>query len=122
MQIDLVSELPASSGYQNIVTDMDVLSKYLFDYRTTKQDAKTIARVIINIMTKMRTLPTTTTPGKGPAFASQVINEVADALGVTLEHDTTKHAQMIDMLERTHASLQKALKIETDERRSMWHK
>ena len=115
MQNELVSDLLPSSGYQKIVTAMDVLSRYLFAYRTTEQDAKTIARGIINIMTKNTYLPTTIVPDKGPAFVSSVIKEVADTLGITLEHDTTMHAQMIDMLERTHASLEKALKIEADE-------
>ena len=30
MQIDLVRELPPSAGYENIVTAMDVFSRYLF--------------------------------------------------------------------------------------------
>ena len=58
MQIDLVLELPPSGGYTNIVTAMDVFSRYLFAYRTSNQDAKTIAKVLINIMTKHAYLPT----------------------------------------------------------------
>ena len=45
MQIDLVPELPPSGGYENIVTAMDVISRYLFAYPTSYQDAKTIAKV-----------------------------------------------------------------------------
>ena len=30
MQIDLVPEVPPSGGYENIVTSMDVFSRYLF--------------------------------------------------------------------------------------------
>ena len=52
MQIDLVPELPPSGGYTNIVTAMDVFSRYLFAYPTSNQDANTIAKVLINIMTK----------------------------------------------------------------------
>ena len=32
IQIDLVPELPPSSGYENIVTAIDVFSRYLFAY------------------------------------------------------------------------------------------
>ena len=53
---------------------------------------------------------------------SQLIKEVAEVLGITQQHAATKHAQTIGMLERTHASLKKNLKIETRERRSIWHK
>ena len=35
MQIDLVPDLPPSGGYENIVTAMDVFSRYLFAYRTS---------------------------------------------------------------------------------------
>ena len=59
MQIDLVPGLPPSGGYENIVTAMDVFSRYLFAYPTANQDATTVAKVLINIMTKHAYLPTT---------------------------------------------------------------
>ena len=42
MQIDLVPKLPPSGGYENIVTAMDVFSRYLFAYPTSSQDASQI--------------------------------------------------------------------------------
>ena len=122
MQIDLVPELPQSGGVTNIVTAMDVFSRYLFAYPTSNQDANTIAKVLINIMTKHAYLPTTLISDKGTAFMSHVIKEVAGVLGITLKHATTKHAQTIGLLERSHTSMKQALKIETSERRSFWHK
>ena len=59
MQIDLVPGLPPSCGYENIVTAMDVFSRFLFAYPTSIQDNKTVANVLINIMTKHAYLPTT---------------------------------------------------------------
>ena len=47
---------------------------------------------------------------------------MAGVLGITLKHRTTKHAQTIGLLERSHASIKQTLKIETGERRSLWHK
>ena len=47
---------------------------------------------------------------------------MAGVLGITIKHATTKHAQTIGLLERSHASIKQALKIETGERRSLWHK
>ena len=73
-------------------------------------------------MTKHTYLPVTITSDKGLVFLSQVIKEVAEVLGVTIQHATKKHAETIGMLERTHASLMKTLKIETAERRCMRHK
>ena len=122
MQIDLVPELPPSGGYENIVTAMDVFSRFLFAYPTANQDAKTNAKVLINIMTKHAYLPTTLISDKGTAFISHVIKEVAGVLGITLKHATTKHAQTTGLLEQSHASIKQALKLETCERRSLWHK
>ena len=71
---------------------INVFSCYLFTYPTSNQDATTIAKVIINIMTKHAYLPTNFISDKGTAFTSHVIKEVADVLGITLKHATTKHA------------------------------
>ena len=122
MQIDLVPGLPPSGGYGNIVTAMDVFSRRLFAYPTSNQDATKIAKVIINIMTKHTYLPTTLISDKGTAFTSHVIKEVAGVLCLTLMHATTKYAQTIGLLERSHASIKQALKDEAGERRSLWHK
>ena len=104
------------------MTALDVFSRYLFGHPTSNQDAKTIAKILINIMTKHAYLPTTLVSDKGTAFMSHVIKEVVGVLGITLKHATTKHVQAIGLLERSHASIKQALKIETGERISMWHK
>ena len=52
MQNDLVPEIPPIGGHEKIVTAKDAFSRYLFAQPTSNQDAKTIAKVIINIMTK----------------------------------------------------------------------
>ena len=118
MQIDFVPELPQSGGYENIVTAMDGFSPYLFSYPTSNQDAKTIAKLLNNIMTKHAYLPSTLISYKSTAFMAHVIKEKAGVLGNTLKHANTKHAQTIGLPERSHASI----KIETGERRSLWHK
>ena len=118
-QVDLVQRLPPTGGCENIVTAMDVFSRYLFEYPTSNQDAETVAKVMINIMTKHAYLPTTLISDKGTAFTSHVLKGVAGILGITLKHATTKHAHSIELLERSHASVKQALKIETGERRSL---
>ena len=65
MHFDLVPGLPPSGGYENIVTTMDVFCRNLFAYPTSNQDATTIAKVIINIMTKHAYLLTPLISDKG---------------------------------------------------------
>ena len=88
MQIDLLPELPPSGGYDNIVTAKDVFSRWLFAYPTSNQDAKTIDKVLINIMTKHAYLLTTLISDKGTAFMTKVIGKVASVLAITLKHAT----------------------------------
>ena len=118
MQIDFVPELPPFGGYENIVTAKDVFSRFFFAYPTSNKDDKTIANVKIKIMTKHAFLPTTLISDKCTAFMSHVIKEVAGVLGISVKHATTKHAQTIGMLERSHASIKQALKFDANERRS----
>ena len=118
MQLDLVPELPPSGCYEYIVTAMDVFSRFLSAYPT----AETMAKVIANNMTKDAYKPTTIIFDRESMFMSQVFKEVAEVLVITLQHATTKHAETIGMLERTHALLRKTLKIETGEINSMWRK
>ena len=73
-------------------------------------------------MNKHAYLPTTLISVKFTAFLSHVIKEVAGVLGITLKHATTKHAQSIGLLGRSHASIKQAMKIDTGERRSLSHK
>ena len=53
---------------------------------------------------------------------SQVTHEVAEILGKTLKHATTKHAQTIGVLERAHATIKKSSKMISGEYRKQWHK
>ena len=87
MQTDLVPGLPPSGGCENIVTAKDVFSRYLFAYPTSNQDAKTVAQVLINIMTKHACLPTTLFSDKGTASTSSVIKEVAGVIKEVIKHD-----------------------------------
>ena len=122
MQIDLLSNLPPSGGYENIITAMDVFSRYLFAYPVTDASATNTAKVIIDIKTKHTYLPTTLITDKGTAFTSRLVAEVAQILGIHIKCPTTKHPQTIGKLERTHASLKTNLKMASGDYRRQWHK
>ena len=100
---------------------MDPVFPFLFPYPTSNQDAKTIVKVINNIMTKHAYLPTTLISDEGTACMSHIIKEMAGVLGITLKLAVKKYAQTIGLLERSHLSIKQELKIETGERRSTWH-
>ena len=93
MQIELLPELPPSGGYENIITAIDVFSRYAFAYPVSNPTAVNTAKVIIDIMRRHAYLPNLIKTDKGSVFVSQVIHEVAEILGINLKHATTKHAQ-----------------------------
>ena len=117
MQIDLLPNLPTSGGYQTVMTAIDVFSRYLLAYPLIEATA-----YISDIMTKHYYLPTTLITDKGSAFASTILAEITEIMGITLKCATTKHPQTIDKLERTHASLKTNLKMASREYRRQWHK
>ena len=122
LEVDILPNLPSSNGYKHIITMMDVFSRYLFAYPTQDMTARTVGRCIIDVMTRHCYLPTVLLTNKGSQFRSDVVNQIAQTLDIRISHASTKHAQTIGILERTHASLKTSLKISTGERRSMWHK
>ena len=84
MQIAFMPEIPSSSGYEFIVTAMDVFSRYCFTSPTSNQDATTVAKDTFNIMTKHAYIPTTLILDKGSPFVSHVIKEVLASLALLL--------------------------------------
>ena len=118
MQIDLLPKLPPSGGYENIITAIDVFSRYAFAYPVSKPTAVNTAKVIIDIMMRHAYLRRPIITDKGSVFVSQIIHEVAEILGINLKHATTKHAQTIGVLERAHATIKTSLKMASGEYRN----
>ena len=122
LQTDILPYLPPSGGYDNIINAIDMFSRYLFAYPVTRITAPAVAKIIMDILCKHIYLPTTIITDMGTQFNSQVTKEVAAVLNIELKHATTKHAQTIGQLERTHASVKAHLKAATGEFRNNWHK
>ena len=122
MQIDLLPNLSPSGRYENILTSIDVLSRYLFAYPLTDASAINVAKVLIDIMTKHAYQSTTLITDKGTAFTSTIIAEITQIVGIILKCTTTKLPQAIGKLERTHASLKTNIKMACGEYRRQWQR
>ena len=106
LEIDILPNLPKSAGYKNIVTRIDVFSRYLFAYPTQNVTAKTI-----DVKTRHAYIPTLMLSDKGPQFRSEVVAETTQILKIRIGHAYMKYAQTIGILEKTHASIKTAVKI-----------
>ena len=110
-QMDILPNLSPSGGFENIITAIDVFSRYVFAYPTTHITALTVAMVIMDILCKHTYLPSTIITDMGTQFNSQITREVAAVLGVELKLASTKHAQTLGMIERTHATVKAHKKL-----------
>ena len=94
-----IATITAKRVYENIITAIDVFSRYTFDHLFSNPTAVKTGKIFIEIMTRHTYLPTLNVKDKGSVFVSQVIHEVAEILGINLKHATTKHAQTIGVPE-----------------------
>ena len=123
LQMDILRNLPPSGGFDNIITAIDgCLLKIFICVSNNPNHSPTVARVIMDILCKHTYLPTTIITDMGTQFNSQNTREVAAVLGVEVKHASTKHAQTIGMLERTHATVKAHLRAATGEFCNNWHK
>ena len=112
MQTAFVSELTPSCCYEILLRAMKVVSRYLFVYRTSNQDAKTTVKDLFKLMSKQAYLPTTKMFAQRSPFTSHVNKVVVGVLGTSLKHAKTTHAQTIGMLNSSHSSIKQSLKFE----------
>ena len=75
--------------------DVDMFSRSLTAYPTSNQDATTVAKVIINMLIERAYLLTAITSVHRSLSVNQVNKEVAENLGITLQHATKKHSEII---------------------------
>ena len=120
MQTVLLLRLPPSGGYEKNITSNDVFSENAIDYPVPNPTAVSPAEFNIVNMIKQAYLPSLVLTHKGSVFVLQVTHEVAEILGVSLKHATTKQAQPIGVPERTHATIETSLEMETGDYRKQW--
>ena len=118
----LFARITAQWGYENIITLIDVFSRYAFANPVSNPTAVKTAKVIIDIMTRHNHLSTLIITDKGSVFVSQVVQEVTEIMGIYLRHVTTKHTQTIGVLEGAHATNKTSSKMASGEYRKQWHK
>ena len=99
LQIDVLLNLPPGGGYEQIITALDVFSRYLLAYPITEASATSTAKLLVDNIARYTYLPTTLITGKGTAFTSRLVDKIA-----------------------THASLKCNLKMASGEDCRQWHK
>ena len=122
LETDIQPNLPNSAGYQNIVTMIDVFSRYLFAYPTQNATARTIGRCIVDVMTRHAYLPTLILSDKGSQFRSEVVAEITQILEIQISHASNETCT-IDWNFGKNTRFNQNCTEHIDRRiRSRWHK
>ena len=122
LQIDLVGPFTPSNGFTQILTAIDVFTKYLFATPIRRITAQSVTTVLTQLFLKHTYIPKIIMTDEGSQFTSSLMKDVTDLLDIELQHATVKHPQTIGLLERAHANLKKTLKIYENNQHTDWHK
>ena len=122
MMVDLVGPFPQSGPYTQVLTAMDIFSRYLFTAPLTRVEADTVSRALLHILTTHSYIPTRIISDKGTVFVSQTFKENMTEMKIRIDHATVKHPQAIGALERCHSSLKRFLHSQTGKNFSNWHR
>ena len=106
-QIGLVGPLK-STQFKNVLSGIDVFTKYLFAVPLTNGYADTVARELVKLFFQHNYIPQTKLSDLGTNFTSELKSELASLLEVKLKHASLKHRQTIGAVERSHGPLNKS--------------
>ena len=121
MQIDLVGPIQ-SPIYKYALSGIDVFSKQIFAVRLTSAHAGTVAKALVSIFCQHSYVPTKILYDLGTSFVAESIHELSTLLEIQLEHASLKHSQTIGVVEKSHATLKRNLKLNTDEKWTTWYR
>ena len=121
MQIDLIGPFKPTGGFTQVLTAVDVFTKYIFAIPLRRITAQNIVNALTTIFLRHSYVPEILLTDKGTQLTAELMQEVTQLMDIELRHATVKHPQTIGLLERAHASIKKHLKIYENESHTNWH-
>lgn len=109
VHIDIVGPLPASNGYNYLLTCVDRFSRWPEAFPIVNMTAETIAETFIAGWIARFGVPTTVTTDRGRQFESALFTNFLKMLGCRRIRTTAYHPQANGLVERLHRQLKAAL-------------
>ena len=105
--IDVLGPLPVSeSGNRYILIAMDYFAKWQEAYALPNQEAKTVAKVLVDQFVSRFGAPAQLHSDQGRNFESQVFTEMCKVLRIEKTRTTPLHPQSDGMVERSSRTLE----------------
>ena len=121
LSIDLIGPFPRGDGGSlNILTMVDVYSRYVVVAATRSTTADRIADLVFDCWIKYFSCPMRILSDQGPQFESAMFARLCSRLGIKRARTTAYHPQTNDQAERYHRFLTPVLKALVDGHSSKW--
>ena len=114
VHLDLVGPLPASGGYNYLLTCVDRFTRWPEAVPIPDISAETVAKAFVERWISTFGAPTTVTTDRGRQFESHLFTELTRLLGTTRVRTTAYHPASNGLVERFHRTLKAALKAHED--------
>lgn len=106
LAIDVTGPHPKSSkGYLYIFTMMDYFTKFVIAVPIRNQEAKTLAKIIVEKICAVFGTPLRLLSDKGPAFESELFTEICQILGIEKIRTTSYEPRTNGLIERYHRTM-----------------
>ena len=121
VSLDVMGPLPESNGQKYILLIGDQFSKWYEAVAMANQEAKTVARALVdNWITKFG-CPVNLHSDKGTNFMSELFTELCRVLGIERTSTTSFHPEGNAMIERTNRTIEESLSKYIDDHQSDWN-
>jgi len=118
--IDLTGDFPSSHGFRYIFTAVCPFSKFLIAVPIRCKTAKVVARVIVERILLIHSLPCEILSDNGTEFCNQLSDELYRLLGINRLKTTSRKASTNGCVERLHRTLNSIIAKVVDEDNSNW--
>ena len=119
VSIDFLSLEHSQGGYNSILVMTDVMTKYAWAYPTKNQEAKTVAKILVEDFITHYGIPEQIHSDQGQCFEGKVIQHMCKMLGVKKTHTTIYHPQG-NPVERWNRTLLSMLRTLDDLEKQKW--
>ena len=117
--MDFLSLENSKGGYNSILVMTDICTKYAWAYPTKNQEAKTVAKVIVEEFVVHYGIPERLHSDQGKCFEGKVIEQMCKLLNVKKSRTTIYHPQG-NPVERMNRTLISMLKTLVPEEKQQW--
>lgn len=102
-------ELTPSEGKKYCVVIVCMFSKWVEVFPISKQDAGTVAKVLLVHIIPRWGMPRLISSGNGPGFTNRALDEISRYLGFNIKHYCSYHPQSAGAMERENGTIKAKL-------------